>query len=255
MTFSFSRLNTYINCPKEWYMKYIEELDEKDNVYCQFGLLCHKLFEQYEKGEIPKDKVLKEYHKRFYNVVTDTEDEPTVARLFDSGYTYFKNYLFDLPLIPNGKILGIEQKCEFNVCEFSFVGYIDLLIEDDQKNIIIIDHKSADSPVGKKGNVLKNKQEKFIELKRQLYLYSKYIYETYGKFPSHLAWNHFKSGDWNIIPFDYGEYMETLDWARQTIKDILNDQTFQETPNYIYCSKLCSYRNGLCRNREVINVL
>lgn len=54
MTFSFSSLTLFEQCPYAWYLKYIECRDKASNCYADFGSYCHKILEMYAKEELKR---------------------------------------------------------------------------------------------------------------------------------------------------------------------------------------------------------
>jgi RecB family exonuclease len=63
-SWSFTRYNTYSQCPAKAKFKFIDKLKEPDSPQMQRGTDIHKLAENYVKGEIvrlPKELVLFKY--------------------------------------------------------------------------------------------------------------------------------------------------------------------------------------------------
>ena len=52
MTWSFSRLNSFYNCPHEWYERYVMCQKGENGFFGEFGCCCYKILERYEKCEI-----------------------------------------------------------------------------------------------------------------------------------------------------------------------------------------------------------
>lgn len=244
MTFSYSNLSAFETCPYSWYLKYIEHEEGEDNVYGQFGTCCHKVLEQFVKGELQEDELTMAYIDEFETTVSPANEwnVNTVAGLFDAGFTYFSDCTLKKLHLENCTIVGAEKMCSFEVASHCFVGFIDLLIQDAIGDIIVIDHKSGEYPLTKSGAVKVKCQEKFVSYKRQLYLYSKAVYEEFHKFPKTLAWNFFKTNDWLIVPFDEKEYEDTLKWAENVIDDIYLTVDFNAKPNFFFCKNICDFR-------------
>lgn len=75
---------------------------------------------------------------------------------------------------------------------------------------------------------------------RQLYLYAAYV-ETQMGFPDLLSFNAFRDGEIITVPFEIGEYHETIDWAHRTVDTIrhASEWPHKEKPDY-FCTFLCS---------------
>lgn len=247
MTWSYTRLSSYAQCPHEWFLQYVEELKGDNNFYAEFGKFCHIILEKYAKGELALFELVDYYDSHFDEFIGegygDQRDKyKTLGRL------YFENIDLDLDKY---EILGIEKKCDFQLNGNTFTGYIDLLLKDKQTGeILLIDHKSSEYPMGKKGKIKKAEEQKFIGYKRQLYLYSLQVFNEYGVFPTKIGWNYFKSGQWLIIDFDKKEYEEALEWAKQTILEINEDEEFRPNQDWFYCTHLCRFRNQYCEYRR-----
>lgn len=244
MTFSYSNLSCFCNCKHEWKLKYIDCEEQNENVYGQFGSFCHKILEMYENNELKKNELAKYYEEYFdENITEDILFSTTTAKnkLYGLGKRYFQRC--DLPL-KDHKILGIEFECLFRIGEHNFIGYIDLLLLDKQGNIIILDHKSSEFPYSKSGKVKKSLVEKHLMYKRQLYLYSKAVYEKFGVYPTKLVWNYFKEHQWDSIDFSMQEYQDTLKWAENTIEAMYEEQDFEPKDEFFYCRNLCAFRNN-----------
>ena len=251
MTWSFSRVHCVENCNYEFYLNYLlfdkdgnRIYDNEQNFYAAFGKFCHDLLEAILKRKLSIDeayiKYQEEYDKRMdkFNI-----REATNEKYFYLGLDYFGD--LDFNWLDKYEVLGIEKKVHFKVGKYSFVGYIDLLLKDKETGeIIVIDHKSSEFPLGKKGKVLKRKQEAYLSYKRQLYLYSKAIIEEYVVPPSKIKWNYFREKQWLELPFIQEEYEEALDWAEKTIEKIINEEEFPARVDYFYCHNLCGFRNS-----------
>jgi hypothetical protein len=247
MRWSFSRLNSYYNCPYEWNLKYIECVEAEDNFFNQYGKLQHKILEKYSKGEMTLFELPQYYEDNFneeitleapYNKYTDIRQS-----YYNKGLEYLNNLDF---ILDEYEILGIEKEIKFKIGKYELVGYIDLLLRDKKGRIIIIDHKSANIKILKSGKVSKTDLKHVEEFKRQLYLYSMAIHNEYGVFPRYLKWNLFNNQTWLEMKFNNKKYKKTLKWAFVTIKKIEEEILWLPNPDYYYCYNLCGFRNKAC---------
>lgn len=247
MRWSFSRLNSYYNCPHEWYEKYIMCEYGEQNFFSEFGSCCHTILEKYAKGELDIFSICDAYEEEFQKTVV--HDAPPNKHVnikqsyYDKGLEYFQN--IDLYL-EDYEVLGVEKKVEFKIGDKDFVGYIDLLLREKATGkIIILDHKSASIKILKNGKVSKSDQKHMREFIRQLCLYARPILEEYGQVDE-LWWNLFKEQKWIKIPFTQEDYNEAIQWAEDTIKLIETEEEYPPNPDFYYCSYLCSQRNNAC---------
>lgn len=251
MTFSFSRCHSFENCKYEWYLNYLLRDSEgnriyenEQNFYAAFGKFCHEILEKILKGEMNESEGF-EFYKEHFEENTCGFDVPdsTVDKYYFYGFDYFQNLSFDW--LKDYNILGVEKECRFEINGIKFVGYIDLLIQHKTTgDIIVIDHKSGEYPLGKRGSVLKRKQSDYDAYKKQLYLYSTQVYNEYGVYPKKIVWNYFRDSKWLELQFDYGEYKSTEKWVSEVVSEIHNEENFCPHMDYFYCENLCGFRNS-----------
>lgn len=243
MRWSFSRLESFYNCPYSWKRHYIDCEEGQNNAFAEYGSLCHRLLEQYEKGEIDIFDISQEYESRFNEEVQQDFPPNKYVDLRDSYYSkglaYFDNLDLDLDKYTT---LGVEKEVTFEIYDKPFVGYIDLLLQDENGKIIVADHKSASFKLTKKNEVAKSSVEKMETYKKQLYLYSKPVIAEYGHV-DYLWWNLFNEQTWYKIPFDQKEYEAALQWAEDTIKLIEQETEWNPNPDFYKCAFICDYRN------------
>ena len=248
MTWSFSRLSTYENCPYEFYLNYLlsdeENYPPENNYYAEQGSFVHKILQKILSGELSENNAAEYYYDNYdYNVLA-TVPKSIMDKSYDACLEYFSEVRFDA--LKDYKILGVELETNTKIDKYKFIGYIDLLLKNKKTDdIIILDHKSSPYPFNQKGTVKSNCKEKFESYRKQMYIYAKFVYENYGAYPKYLVWNHFKDGG-KIAKIDFNktEYDDTLEWCIDTIHKIENDKTFDANFKYFYCKNLCSFRNS-----------
>ena len=252
MVWSFSRLNSYYNCPYEWRLHYYLCNHSEQNFFAEYGSLIHSILEKYAKGELSLFD-LNQYYEDHFNEEIPHDAPPNNyvdirQSYYDKGVDYLDNIDLDLD---SYEILGVEKKVEFELFGKKFIGFIDLLVRDKQTGeIIIIDHKSASIKILKNGNISKSDQAHFLEFQRQLYLYSYPIIKEYGKV-SKLKWNMFKDRRWIEIPWKQEEYDEAIQWAKDTLELIEKETEWApNTSSKYYCNYICGQRNNACEYKN-----
>jgi len=239
MLWSYSRLTSFYTCPYMWYQNYItKETPQEDNFYAQYGTFIHSILEKFYRGDLAIFELVDYYIENFKNVVTKRTSEKIFNSYYESGIDYFSSFK---PIKQH--ILGVEKEIKFKVGEYDFIGYIDLLTQDDNYNITVTDHKTAKIDFLKNGSLNKKSATLIDGYKKQLYLYSKAIIDEYGRFPKFLQWNFIRNDVLYNVPFVEKEYHETLDWCIDTIKEIENEQLFLPNIDSGFCNFICSYRN------------
>lgn len=246
MEWSFSRLNSYHNCGKEWYENYILENEKTNNAFGQFGGYCHTIIEKYLKGELELFD-LADYYVEHYaeNVTMNFPSNKYVdlgEKAYNQGYEYFESGVdFDLDKY---EVLGVEEEIHLTVDKYKIIGFIDALFRNKETGeITILDHKSSSFKFLKNGEVSSTNKEQMDHYIKQEYLYSKAIIEKYGRCDK-LAWNFFKTQDWYEIPWIKKDYENTLKWVLDTIHTIEEERNWKPRVDMFYCNNLCSQRYG-----------
>ncbi len=261
MVWSYSRLSSYEQCAYDFYLKYLLQLFSEylpeNNYYAEIGSYVHLILEKVLKGELKQEEAI----HYFVNNYDDHIFYKTKESIMDNSFEMCAAYLRELDFnwLKDFDIIGVEQKIstvieDENGKGYQFTGYIDLAIQNkDDGEIYVIDHKSAAYPLKADGKtILKKHLHTFESYKRQLYLYSKYIFEKYGKFPKMLMWNHFKDQKINAIPFNEAEYNQAIRWFLDTIHKIEKDETYEPNYDYFFCNHICEFRDS-CEYNEVRN--
>lgn len=247
MTWSFSRLNSFYNCPYEFFLHYIQCNKSENGFFGEYGTLIHTILEKYAKGELSLFELNQYYEEHFNECIPHNAPPNKYVDIRQSYYDKGMEYLDNIDLyLENYEILGVEKKVNFKIKDKDFVGYIDLLVRDKETNeIIIIDHKSASIKILKNGSISKPDRRNFLEFKRQLYLYSIPIIKEYGSV-SKLKWNMFKEQKWIEVSWKQEEYDEAIQWAEDTLELIERETLWLPNPDYYYCHYLCGQRNNAC---------
>ena len=143
------------------------------------------------------------------------------------------------------EVLGVEMKVHFKIGKYSMIGYIDLLLRHKETGeILLVDHKSAGKFFGKNGQPLKSQADNLAAYSKQMYLYSKAVYDLYGKYPDKIVWNHFFDKNISVIEFNQEDYEAALNWALETIEKIYQEEEFPAKKSYMLCHVLCGFRNS-----------
>jgi len=241
MVFSFSRVNAFHQCKYSWFLQYIKEVPRIGGWFGEYGSFGHDILEKYLKKELSIFE-LADYYKKNYskNVVSSPPPYPKgmAQKYYDDGLAYFEQFegFGDL------KVIGIESPIRFTTSDgFEISGFLDLLVEDVDGELILIDHKSSD-PF--KGNDKPKDKKKIEEYKKQMYIYCSDIKNKYGKFPKELRLNFFKIQRIYTVPFNQEEYEEAIIWISQVIQEIIKESEWKETRSDYFCKFLCSARSS-----------
>ena len=146
-TWSFSRVNSFHNCPKEYQKHYLEHLKlDSGNVYTEFGTFSHNTIQSLVRGEIKYD----EMYPKWQDEVGNWEVDPN-AYQFDNdkiktGYIANLNHYFKHTQVPAGSQFETEKPVLATIGDnnkYVFVGYVDTQYVDEDGNLILIDYKTS----------------------------------------------------------------------------------------------------------------
>ena len=252
--YSYSQLSSFDECPYSFYLERIEKIPElASNAFAERGTLVHDLLDKWGKKELTKEQMLSEYEKRYANEVVTAFPYMMASK----GYTekaYYQgiDFLQNFDEFAGYKVVSTEEEfvIDLPLADGSlrkFKGIVDLILRKEWTNeLIICDHKSKSMTAFKKAE---------NEMYRQQYLYSQYVYEKYGEWPSLLQFHLFNEG--GAKPerkFDLKEFRQTLMWATDCITKMENytviDWLKWKDSSDFYCAEICSCRKECAKSLE-----
>lgn len=234
MTWSYSRVSSFDDCPYKWFMRYIGGEKETPMFYSSYGKFMHELLaEHYSDGVSPETLKMKFLFGFRDRVRGDRPSDRIVTNYVESGVRYFESFE-PLPYEP----IATEKFVVFTVGDHPFIGYIDLLAREGD-TLVVADHKSRKLSPRSKRKKPTAKDAELDEMLRQLYLYAEAVKQELGVFPTKLVFNCFREGKVVEEPFDPDAHKRTLDWALETIERIENAESFPPHPDFFRCRNLC----------------
>lgn len=234
---SFSKLAAYLQCPRSFYLTYIE--DDKDDAiesfYGQVGTWCHKLLEGFAKDEIPAFCLAEEFADGYdANVTMSPPKFPKNIwqSTYDQCFAYFDQF--------NGfgdewEVISVEDKFVIRLADqYNVSGIADLVLRNkDTGAIRIIDHKTKS----------KSSLSKEINLyRKQLYLYAHWCYERFGQWPQDVCFNMIRTQEMIIEPFSLEEHDKAMQWFVDMIEQIQSADTFEDwncNISKFFCQNIC----------------
>ena len=234
MVWSYSRLTAFEDCPYLWYRKYIEDLEKTHKFFADYGSFVHSLLQGYFSGELKSSELPARYLSGFRsNVIGAPPNDRIYKSYLTQGKEYFKSFSF-----PERTILGVEKKYEFQYVGRPFIGFIDLVSEQDSK-LFITDHKSHNLKPRSGRKKPTKSDEELDDYLRQLYIYSSPIKEEYGRYPDYLEFNCFRTKTMITEPFSEERFHEVEAWADQRIQEITREENWKPKEDYWFCHHLC----------------
>lgn len=235
MTWSYSRIGCFQACRYRWYLKYLRSLRGDDRFFSSYGRFLHQILERHLSGQLPESELATYYLANFSREVIPPAPSHAVFRsYFEQGLQYLRSGR----MLPYRELLAVEDRAQFNVDGFPFVGVIDCIARDGG-DLVVIDHKSrALKPRSGKRKPTRADEELDAYL-RQLYLYCVPIKDRFGAYPARLEFNCFRTGMLISEPFDPVRYQEAQDWAAHMVSEILDCDDWSPDMDYFKCRYLC----------------
>lgn len=233
MTWSYSRITTYEDCPYRFYLKYIKKLKGEPLFFSDYGSFMHLIIQKYLTGELTREELPTYYLANFRkSVIGKAPNLAIFQNYFRQGLEYLRNIQ-----PPEDEILGVEKEISFTLGEKKFIGYIDKVSRSD--GIDITDNKSrALKPRTLRKRPTKSDKE-LDQFLRQLYIYSISVMNEYGEFPKHLIFNCFRTQTSIVEPFDLEKFKNTEKWALDTIDCISKETEWKPNIEWFRCKYLC----------------
>ena len=251
MTWSYSRVASFDDCPYKWFLSYLyrdengHSLKKKSGFFAEFGSYMHKILQMYLSGLLEKERLSTYYVAHFKeNVFSKAPNSKIYMNYFQQGFHYLDDFSF-----PSRSIIGVEEKVDFMFAGRKFTGFVDLISENGK--LIVTDHKSRTlKPRSKRSKPTKHDAE-LDEYLRQLYVYSAAIKGKYGRYPDILEFNCFRSQAMIQEPFESKRLYTVEDWASKTIDSIATNDKWSAKPDYWRCNYLCDVCDH-CEYKELI---
>lgn len=240
MEWSYSRLTSFEDCKYGWFLNYIKkERRGAPHFFSTYGSFVHDIMEKYLSNRISREELLPYFIE---NYEKEVHGEPPSEKIGENFYNNTISYLRNINF-PFNNIVDTEKKVEFDVGGHSFVGYIDVLAEQDG-GLHIVDHKSHGLRYrsGRKNPTLYD-----IELDnylRQQYLYAIPIKEEFGEYPKTISFNCYRHGRFITESFDENRLDATKEWASDLIQKISNERVWEAKPDAFRCKYICDFADS-----------
>lgn len=247
MTWSYSRIKCYEDCPYQWFLKYIKEYsDSPSQFYASFGSLIHKILADFLSGKTPigKSKII--FLTSYQSEVIGERPELSIVKKYINDTSDFLEIFNGFP---DYSTVAVEDEIKFRINNYDFIGYIDYLGENSN-GLSVIDHKS------RKLKPRSNRKKSTINDKtldsmyKQLYIYSEGINQKYGHYPHELCFNCYRNGMLIKEPFDEIKCNEAKEWAINTIENIKHTDYFAPKVDYFKCRYICDVNEECCYWQE-----
>lgn len=252
--FSASMINTYLDCERKFFFKYIKELEkieESDISYLAFGNLFHKSAEFFAasdyKAPIDKciNKAFEELNEEEKSIITQSAKD-TCTKYLQSLEKYYKSDNTFLKAEEKIK----EVKVHLKDLTVELYGIIDRIDKTPNDNYVVIDYKTSKNRK-EFDNKIENLFNSDLKEKRNTYalqiLFYAYLLQRkgYNVIDTQLIYPHLlqKNPSCTVSEFNpaiHNEYEEHLKACLEEIFD--KENNWNSTKNCKYCdyTEICS---------------
>jgi len=154
-TFSNSRLSCYENCPWQFKLKYVDEVEAPDpfeSIEIYLGLRTHevleKLYQNLQEGKAPSLEELLSYFQeqwksKFHSQVRLVKKNATCEEFFTAGQKALSSYYQRYYPFNQSKTLANEFQITFPLDQYQITGFIDRLDQNQEGLFEIHDYKTS----------------------------------------------------------------------------------------------------------------
>lgn len=240
MTWSYSRIGAYHQCPYQFLLHYIYGEKEEPMFFSDYGSFMHELIADHLKDGTRSDDLIIKYLKNFRKQV---EGKAPNQKIFEGYFDRGAEYLSTIEAeMLSWNPIAVEEKYHFTIDGRKFVGIVDLVCKDAEGNIAIIDHKSHQlKPWSGRAKPTKSDVE-LDEYLRQLYLYCIPVKKKFGKYPEKLVFNCFRNDEVNrfiVEEFDKAKFDEAKQWVLDSINEIRQEDEWGAEEEFWKCRYIC----------------
>lgn len=132
--FSKSKINTFIQCPRQFQYQYIDELPSEPNEYMELGLIIHNAAEatgkKIQAGMLNPEDI----HDFIYSCCQNNDYD------LDSHLQSLVQFFTDI-INNDYQIFSVEERISNPADHFR--GIIDIVLENDDGDLIVFDYKTS----------------------------------------------------------------------------------------------------------------
>ena len=185
-------INTYLRCPRKFYLRYIKKLKSKPSIHLYRGMAVHEALAEFQsapiapnEGQIEKAMRLKELFQRAWQRLEPEMDEAGIDKYEQKKFHQESTFMLDGWLRNQESSGPFQPRPKAEVKAFSkkhmLMGFMDAVFEGP-RGVVIVDYKTSKS------------DRLTPEIERQLYLYALLYQDRFGKKPFQVMAEFLKTG-------------------------------------------------------------
>lgn len=216
LTLSYSKIITFMMCPKKYYFQYVCKLPTKPKYYYSFGETIHKVLEEMYGpvrfiNKIPRLHELLSLIDEYWigsGFWDEEHEEEAKAEAKEILIEYYRRNIFTFK-----PAFSVEEWISFDVSGINITGKIDRIDRLPGEEFEIIDYKTGNGDEASKIG--------FAE-KLQLVIYSLGFKAKYG-FPAALtSWYFLRRNEKLTVELKEEDFLKGIETINEVSKDILN---------------------------------
>lgn len=232
---SFSSITSYLTCPYQFKLRYIDRVEDMGNAFSDYGNFVHEILEKWAIGEL-MDFELSDYYDENYADAIRHDFPPFPKTMAANSYNLGKSYFDDFAGFGDEyEIVSAEERFEIKMGKYNFRGISDLILRNKNTGkYMVVDHKTK-SPTS-----MAKERELYT---KQLYVYAKHVFTKYGEWPDVMAFNMTKGNNMLYEKFDIEKMKQVEQWVVESIEKILQETEWPIGGDSYFCQNICSYRH------------
>lgn len=231
--FSFSKLNTFKQCPYRYKLRYIDKVkSDRQSVEAYNGKLIHNCLEKLYLEKLNMKELLQLYDEN-YNLTNNIFIIRKERNYKKEGLVLLENYYSMFFKTDNTLTISTEYELRGKIVNKEFTGFIDRLSKsDDNNNIIFIN----DYKTGKTMKKLKNDL--------QAKIYTILLKKKLKNYKIQNRWYYLRYGNLEKIEYNNGNLIEAENKIGDLINEIGKEVEFKKTHSPL--CRWCEY-SQICK--------
>ena len=230
MRLSKTKVNTYLKCPLEFRLKYIDEIEVPQNEFMALGSDVHLIAEKFTaKFQDELDDV--DIRNELLKIAHEEDIGYDVGEHIDNLATFFHEAFIN----NNFTLFSYEEHIVDEENDFS--GICDIILEDENGELVVIDYKTS-------------KSNSFSRYRLELCYYKLLVENVYKKPVSQVGIFFTKNGRLRLLNvynvnnkrlfLNNKEISDAVDTLRQ-VRSEIDDEKFH--PNRQFLCRYCTYKD------------
>ncbi len=229
ITLSYSKISTFLECPKKYHFQYVLKLPTKPKYYYSFGETIHKVLEEMYNpikfvNKLPRLHELLSLVDEYWigtGFWDEEHEEEAKSEAKELLCSYYKKNIFAFK-----PAFSVEEKIYFNVEGINMAGKIDRIDKLPGDEFEIIDYKT--------GNVLDTSNIDFID-RLQLIIYSLGFKAKYNFTARLTSWYFLRKNEKLTIELNEEDFLKGEEVIKEVSKSIISS-SFERKEN-----EFCQY--------------